>query len=69
MEDQAFRAIAIRMQDVSLADSMNITAQLIDDIVLTYWASLKRKYPSKSFKELILLGHQELFIHERRKGH
>ncbi|MFQ5980559.1 MAG: hypothetical protein ACE5OZ_20670 [Candidatus Heimdallarchaeota archaeon] len=65
-DEWVFREIAIRMREVSLADSMNITAQLIDDIVLTFWASLKRKYPSTSFQELIRLGHQELFIHERR---
>lgn len=65
-EERAFRETAIRMREVSLADSMNITAQLIDDIVLTFWASLKRNYPSVSFQELIRKGHQELFIHERR---
>lgn len=57
------------MRDLSIGESMNLAAQLIDDVVLVYWASLKRRYPSFSFEQLIKKGHEELFLHERRKNH
>lgn len=69
VEENARYKTAIRLRSVTSAESMNITAQLIDDVVLTYWTSLKQKYPSYSFEELIQVGHKELFLNERRKGH
>ena len=68
-ENKAYSKIALNLKNLSIGESMNLTAQLIDDIVQIFWASLKRKYPNSSFDELINMGHQELFLDERRSDY
>lgn len=58
---------AKKLRKVSSNESMRIMANLIDDLVLTYFESLKEKYPDASFKELILFGHKEAHIDIRRR--
>ena len=68
-EEKAFSKIALNLRNLKIGESMNLTAQLIDDIVQIYWNSLKRKYPGYRFEELIKIGHKELFLNERRSDY
>ncbi|NPD90482.1 MAG: hypothetical protein HGN29_17345 [Asgard group archaeon] len=46
---------------------MILQASLIDDLVITYFESLRRKYPDATFEELIQIGHKETYYKKRRR--
>lgn len=58
---------ADRLKPLSISESMKLQANLIDDLVQIYLASLKRKYPDATFQELIQYGHQETYYKIRRR--
>lgn len=55
-----------KLKGLSINESMELQANLIDDLVQTYYESLKRKYPDATFEELMLLGHKETYHLKRR---
>ncbi|NHK31157.1 MAG: hypothetical protein FK730_07380 [Asgard group archaeon] len=56
-----------KIKDLSISDSMKLQASLIDDLVLIYYESLRRKYPNTSVEELMQIGHKESHIKKRRR--
>ena len=56
-----------KLKNLSISDSMKLQASLIDDLVLIYLTSLRRKYPNASFEELVQIGHKESQIKKRRR--
>jgi hypothetical protein len=56
-----------KLKDLSISDAMKLQASLIDDLVKTYYESLRRKYPNASFDELMKIGHKESFYKKRRR--
>ena len=56
-----------KLKGISISDSMKLQAGLIDDLVQTYYESLRRKYPNASFEELMQIGHKETHYKNRRR--
>ena len=56
-----------KLKGLSISESMILQASLIDDLVITYFESLRRKYPDATFEELIQIGHKETYYKKRRR--
>lgn len=56
-----------KLKGLSISESMKLQANLIDDLVQTYYESLRRKYPESTFEEIILRGHEETHYKKRRR--
>ena len=56
-----------KLKGLSVSESMKLQASLIDDLVQTYYESLRRKHPNATFEEIIQLGHKETHYKKRRR--
>jgi len=56
-----------KLKGLSVSESMKLQASLIDDLVQTYYESLRRKYPNATFEEIIQIGHKETHYKKRRR--
>ena len=67
MTNLSIKERVLRLKNLSASESMKLQANLIDDLVRIYLASLIRKYPNATFDELIQYGHEETYFRKRRK--
>ncbi|MHA1124379.1 MAG: hypothetical protein ACTSSB_05380 [Candidatus Heimdallarchaeota archaeon] len=49
---------ANKLKQLTISESMLLQADLIDTLVKIYFSSLKNRYPSATFEELIQHGHK-----------